>query len=42
MVASWTIVLTIFDFDVAIALAFKPPLRPKPMMTVKAAKSEIA
>jgi len=40
MEASWTIVLTMPDLDMDIALEFKPPVTPNTMMTVKAAKSE--
>jgi len=41
MVASWTIVFTMPGLDIAIALAFNPFLRPKPMMTANAARSGI-
>lgn len=39
MVASWTIVLTMFGLDIDTALAFKPGLRLKPIITAKAVKS---
>ena len=40
IVASWTSVLTMLGLDMAIALEFKPFLRPKVMMTANAAESK--
>ena len=40
MVASCTSVLTILGREIATATEFKPALRPNPIITAKAAKSE--